>query len=104
MTNNIGLPEVTDSRKEIISIQPGDVIVCKLDDSIAPLSIEGIHNLKGHLKHAFPNTKSFILEDGMSLEVYREQGKVDKPWGDIQTKQSSNSDNNNCNILRDAMA
>lgn len=60
-------------RKEVISIQPGDVIAVHL---VRSLSLQGISNLKAALKPAFPDNKIIVLDEGMTLEVYREQGKL----------------------------
>jgi hypothetical protein len=58
------------TRKEVISIQPGDVVVCKCT---APLTLKESDRIKIDLRRAFPNTKSVFLGESMSLEVYREQ-------------------------------
>ena len=60
-------------RKEVISIQPGDVIVL---DCHGPITQEFHKLAQSDLKEAFPGHKSVILHDGLSLEVYREQGKL----------------------------
>ena len=91
-----GLPKVTDTppmpecrpprpeeycqcnplpRKEVISIQPGDTIVL---DCHGPITAEFHKLAKADIKKAFPGHKSVILHDGLTLEVYREQGK-DEP-------------------------
>ena len=56
-------------RKEVISIQPGDVIACH-----SPLDDASLAE-HAHLNEIFPNNAHIILCKGMSLEVYREQVK-----------------------------
>jgi hypothetical protein len=62
-------------RKEVISIQPGDVAVIKADASI---NEKGQDYIRKQLNNTFPDNKTIILDQGMSLEVYREQGKPSK--------------------------
>jgi len=59
-------------RKEVISIQPGDVVAVMYPGS---LSTKVSICLKEQIREIFPRTDVIILEDGMSLEVYREQVK-----------------------------
>jgi hypothetical protein len=60
-------------RKEVISIQPGDVVVMS---SKCDYSLKERNTLNDGLKALFPYNKSVLLINGDSLEVYREQGKV----------------------------
>ena len=62
-------------RKEVISIQPGDVVVVTVPDKCTLAECE---SLTRNVEYLFPGIKSMILDEGASLEVYREQGKVDK--------------------------
>lgn len=61
-------------RKEVISIQPGDVIVLNCN---GPITTEFRIQAEMDLKAVFRNNQSVILHNGMTLEVYREQEKVD---------------------------
>jgi hypothetical protein len=65
-------PEHPLPRKEVISIQPGDVIalVCEYN-----FSVEQAETLKAYMKGVFHGHKIVLLEAGMTLEVYREQVK-----------------------------
>jgi hypothetical protein len=58
--------------KEVISIQPGDVIAISVPGALSEKACE---HIKMSMAIAFPGSKSVILEEGMSLEVYREQVK-----------------------------
>ena len=60
------------SRKEVISIQPGDVIVLMYKQ---PLTDKACNMIKDAMKPAFPDTKCIVLDGGTTLEVYREQVK-----------------------------
>lgn len=57
-------------RKEVISTQPGDVIVA---NSPTGLSDKERFELRLGLDQVFPDNKAVILENGITLEVYREQ-------------------------------
>jgi hypothetical protein len=57
-------------RKEVISIQPGDVIVLKCDVS---LDADAHTACQVSLQNWFPSNKCIVVDGGMSLEVYREQ-------------------------------
>ena len=63
---------VTESllRKEVISIQPGDKIIITSPMVLSEKATSYIiHKVEG----LFPGTKCLLLEDGMKMEVYREQ-------------------------------
>jgi hypothetical protein len=62
-------------RKEVISIQPGDVIVLKHPDF---LTKETVSRIIKTVEGVWPNNKCLVLDNGMSLEVYREQEYVHK--------------------------
>jgi len=55
-------------RKEVISIQPGDVVVVHCSVDLHPDQKERI---KEDLRRAFPNNKSIFAGESISLEVYR---------------------------------
>jgi len=57
-------------RKEVISIQPGDVVVLR---SPQMLSEKAADHIDKNMTIAFPNSKIVVLEGDMSLGVYREQ-------------------------------
>jgi hypothetical protein len=67
-------------RKEVISIQPGDVVVLT---SKLEYSLQGRNTLNGMLMSLFPNNKTVLLINGDTMEVYREReshtatGKID---------------------------
>jgi hypothetical protein len=61
-------------RKEVISIQPGDVIVLTCPEGYN-MSEKNGKRLKETLLDAFPNNTSLVLVNGVTLEVYREQAK-----------------------------
>ena len=60
-------------RKEVISIQPGDVVVVSTPEQMTEREHKGLSDI---LAEIMPKSKSLILSGGMSLEVYREQGKI----------------------------
>jgi hypothetical protein len=62
-------------RKEVISIQPGDVIAVTSSEGTTEKNRNGAADLT-HI--AFPDNSILLLPNGMSLEVYREQDKDDK--------------------------
>jgi hypothetical protein len=59
-------------RKEVISIQPGDVVVV-----LSPVGLceRAYDNISRSLSNSFPDNKAVILDEGMTMEVYREQGR-----------------------------
>ena len=57
-------------RKEVISIQPGDKIAIMHP---GVLSEKGYATVKKGFTETFPGTECLILEEGMTMEVYREQ-------------------------------
>jgi hypothetical protein len=59
-------------RKEVISIQPGDVVVltCKCD-----CTEKQAEAIRLEFKTLFPNNETVLLAGGATLEVYREQVK-----------------------------
>jgi hypothetical protein len=59
-------------RKEVISIQPGDVVVltCKCD-----CTEKQAEAIRLEFKTLFPNNETVLLAGGATLEVYREQAK-----------------------------
>ncbi len=59
-------------RKEVISLQPGDVVVLINPNNI---SAEQRAFAEADLKKFFPDNESLFLSDGVTLEVYREQRK-----------------------------
>ncbi len=59
--------------KEVISIQPGDVIVMTLPSE---MTSDLRHAITIRLDRMFPNTESIVLGGSETLEVYREQEKV----------------------------
>ena len=59
-------------RKEVISIQPGDVIVVS---SKATLTEAAHAELGDKMKHLFPDNNNVLLMNGDTMEVYREQGR-----------------------------
>lgn len=72
-------------RKEVISIQPGDVVVINLSDTITN---EGYYQLLSDLTDRFPNNKHLVLDSGVTLEVYREQVKDEATVGELMAAES----------------
>jgi len=79
-TNETYIKEITDTplntlpHKEVISIQPGDVIVLSVPEEI---TADRVKIIEGNAQNIFPQCKVVVLASGMSLEVYREQVKAD---------------------------
>ena len=84
--------QVTDSlpRKEVISIQPGDVVVLTNPYGV---SMEQQDLAEADLKRMFPDNESLFLSNGVTLEVYREQGK---PSGNKEVCDSHRGDCSKC--------
>jgi uncharacterized protein involved in propanediol utilization len=59
-------------RKEVISIQPGDVIVLSSPTMLSE-SMAKMIEMKAQAQ--FPDNTILVLEDSMTMEVYREQVK-----------------------------
>ncbi len=73
LREKIGYPPDPLPRKEVISIQPGDVIVVDYHDR--DLSDKAVGMAKDKIKEYWPNNKCLVLGSGITLEVYREQGR-----------------------------
>jgi hypothetical protein len=70
-------------RKEVISIQQGDVVVFKCDQ---PLEGDTYTAVRAAHAKMFPNNQTLILDKGMSLEVYREQEAEENVYCAVCTK------------------
>ena len=65
-------PDIT--RKEVVNIQPGDVIAMSTE---RPLNEREYDYIVESMKTTFPETKCIILDNAMTMEIYRER-KEDK--------------------------
>jgi hypothetical protein len=66
-------------RKEVISVQPGDVVVLTNPHGV---SMAQQDLAEADLKRMFPDNESLFLSNGVTLEVYREQEKtIQRPEG-----------------------
>ncbi len=69
----MNLPEF--SKMEAVSVKRGDVIVLCTDKIV---TAEFAAMARAQLKELFPHNNCLILDQGMTLEVYREQKESEK--------------------------
>jgi hypothetical protein len=60
-------------RKEVISVQSGDVIAIYAIHEMKRIEYECVSK---HIKELYPDNEVMIFDKGMTMEVYREQEKV----------------------------
>lgn len=51
-----------------ISLEPGDIVMVKLNIAISQEQLDGMHKM---LKHLFPDNKVIVTPDGVDLEVIK---------------------------------
>lgn len=57
---------------EVFNYRPGDTIIIKTKEHLSEVACERIEKI---LEMAFPGMKAVILENGMDMEILREQRK-----------------------------
>ncbi len=58
---------------KLAELKPDDILVVCLKEHSQFTSLEDFNRFRDRFKEIFPNNKALILENGMTLEVYREK-------------------------------